>query len=156
MTHLSQNMLKENVFHLTIFNCYFISPHTLNTSHILGIAFHQTWKHHIFLKVMLLLSFSDTQLFPFISNSLQLLKDLLLWFSKYLCTSSVVSIKGTWTDIKASSWIIYPWQRDCTFHLKCEQSYNVEICWTNLLLRLQPQTEMAILGFDCKMWMTQL
>ena len=57
-----------------------------------------------------------------------------LWFSKYLCTSSVVSIKGTWADIKASSWIIYPWQLDCTFHLKCEADLQCRIDTANLLI----------------------
>lgn len=84
---------------------------------------------------------------------MQLLKELLLWFSKYLSTSSVVSIKGTWADIKAPSRIIYPWQPDCTFHLKCE----AELQCRNETANLQPGprqllTEMATLGFTCKMW----
>lgn len=103
-----------------------------------------------FLKVLVVLSLSDIQLFPVISNSMQLLKEL--WFSKYLCTSNVVSIKGTWADIKASSWIIYPWRLDCTFHLKCEAMLQCRNKTANLLLGLQQgPTEEAILVFSCKM-----
>lgn len=126
---------------ITLFPSY-----TLNTSHIFWVL-HFT-RH--FLKVLVVLSLSDIQLFPVISNSMQLLKEL--WFNKYLCTSSVVSIKGTWADIKASSWIIYPWRLDCTFHLKCEAMLQCRNKTANLLLGLQQgPTEEAILVFSCKM-----
>lgn len=148
-------MFKENLFHFTTFYfyCTFSLTHTLNTSHISGIAFHQTWKHHFFFKVLLLRLFSDIQLFPFISNSMQLLKELyfdlvnisahlVLWASKVREPISKhppgSSIFGSSTVLSISS---------------VKQSYNVKMTLKTFYYRLQqPRTEMAIPGFICKTW----
>lgn len=121
---------KVKFLNFIIFNLFLIFhwSFSLNKSVCVGGGLHATrhQKHQFFLKVLF---FIGIQLFPFISNSMQLLKEKLLWFSKYVCTSSVVSIKGMWADIKACSWIIYPWQLDCTFHLKCEAEFLCRKKW---------------------------
>lgn len=69
---------KENLFHFITFNSYFTFPltHTKYKPYF-GYCISPDMETSLFfLKVLLLLSFSDIQLFPFISNSMQLLREL--------------------------------------------------------------------------------
>ncbi len=153
VTKLAQAVLKETIFHFITFNFYF----TFSLTHTkykpyLGYCISPDMETSLFPQGAVVAEF---QWYTTVSIHLKFyaaVERTLLWFSKYLCTSSVVSIKGTWADIKASSWIIYPWQLDCTFHLKCEAELQCRNETANFLLGLQQVlTKMAILGFICKM-----
>lgn len=61
-------------------SCRFLVVLFFNAQKV-GIMFQQTWKHHFSLKVLLFSKFrreTRKELFPFISNSLQLLRQKLL------------------------------------------------------------------------------
>lgn len=124
IAHLAQSVLKEILwfhyillffswaFHICLF---FFFP-----------ACHQTQKTSLFPEGAVIQRYTTVSIHLKFNAAV---KEKLLWFSKYVCTSSVVSIKGMWADIKACSWIIYPWQLDCTFHLKWEAEFQCRKKW---------------------------
>lgn len=73
-----KGVLKKNLFHFPTFNFYFTFSlaHTKYKPHFEYCISPDMETSLFFLKVQLLLSLSDIQLFPFISNSMQLLKEL--------------------------------------------------------------------------------
>lgn len=54
-------------------------------------------------------------------------------------------------DIKAPCWIVYPWQPDCIFHLKCEAELQCRNATAKFGLQRFP-TRVDNLDFICKWW----
>lgn len=88
----------------------FSHTHTKLKSYFWGIAFHQTWKRFSETCCCYWVFQWETTVSIHLKFYAAVLRKKLLWFSKYLCISSVVSIKGMRADIKAPSWIVSPWQ----------------------------------------------